>query len=131
MAGNHEPRQHPFRSFYKIFYNFLIINTTWMRIYVYTWDLINKYFIFNFKQIINFYLLKKSSSDEEILISKKCVKNRYFSHISLCAKFNRFFIILGGVHIYGQNRGFWRKFSISVKNTVFCRRFEFFAKRKI
>ena len=33
---------------------------------------------------------------EMVDFQRKGVKNRDFSHISLCAKFNRFFIILGG-----------------------------------
>ena len=36
-------------------------------------------------------------ADWRWVISAKSGKNRNFSHISLCAKFNRFFIILGGV----------------------------------
>ena len=34
------------------------------------------------------------------------VKNRDFSHISLCAKFNRFFIILGGGGRPAEKRDF-------------------------
>ena len=42
-------------------------------------------------------------------LSKKCdfwVKIMIFVDFSLGAKFNRFFIILGGVPIYGKNRVF-------------------------
>ena len=41
-----------------------------------------------------------------LILPSKLGKNRDFSHILLCAKFNRFFIILGGGGRPAENRDF-------------------------
>ena len=53
------------------------------------------------------------SGSGEVDLDPKLGKNRVFLNFSLCAKFNRFFIILGGarfaqrkIHIFVKNRGF-------------------------